>query len=40
MRRGKDPDEGEKGILKRVARAAKGLYARTGVKIPHTWPVE
>ena len=36
----KDPDEGGKGILKRVARAAKGLYARTGVKIPHTWPVE
>jgi cytosine/adenosine deaminase-related metal-dependent hydrolase len=40
VRRGKVLTMDENGILKRVAKAARELYARTDVKIPIAWPVE
>ena len=40
VRQGKVVTMDEKGILKRAAKAAKSLYARTGVKVPIAWPVE
>jgi cytosine/adenosine deaminase-related metal-dependent hydrolase len=40
VRKGKVLAMDEKGVLKRAAKAAKELYARTGVKIPVAWPME
>lgn len=40
VRKGKVLTMDERGVLRRAAKAAKGLYKRTGVKVPVAWPVE